>query len=473
MKRGIPIVHQRNTLTKDFLYIFSLLWVLLLHSQVQAQSVTLTQILEKGIENYPFLKAKKAEVNSTQSKLASSKLDYLPSFVIGDQYTFGSGNNVNGAFFPNEGTVFSPSGGIRPENVYQGVFGSIATAMVDWRFFNFGKVKANIKSVQADVNRSQADYANELFQHQVKIADAYLVLLINQKLVQAQEHNLERAKVFKRVTDAGVSSGLRPGIDSSLASAEFAKAQLLLLESKRAERTQQLRLSELSGVIDEQLTIDPLSFYSRLPQGNNADITFLKNPALLLSQAQIDMSMARSQAIRKSFLPSISFTAAGWGRGSGVSNQDNSMSSKFSDGTHFQVYNYLFGLSSRWNISQIFKVRKEFQAEQFQIERFKEVFNTQKLQLDRQSKEATIQLNFSLDQAALTPIQLKAAQTAFNQAEARYQSGLTDLFTLAQSVHALNRAEIDRFIAFGSAWRALLQSAAASGDLSLFLSQIN
>ena len=52
------------------------------------------------------------------------------------------------------------------------------------------------------------------------------------------------------------------------------------------------------------------------------------------------------------------------------------------------------------------------------------------------------------------------------------ESGMTDLFTLAQSVNALNRAEIDRFVTNGNAWRALLLKAAAAGDLDIFLSQL-
>ncbi len=84
-----------------------------------------------------------------------------------------------------------------------------------------------------------------------------------------------------------------------------------------------------------------------------------------------------------------------------------------------------------------------------------------------------MQLELSAEQAKLTPVQLDAAQSAFNQAEARYENGLTDLFTLAQSVTTLNRAEIDRYITNGNVWRALLMKAAAAGDLSLFLNQLN
>ncbi|WP_439581131.1 TolC family protein [Dyadobacter bucti] len=434
--------------------------------------MTLQQILEDGKRNYPFLKAKQAEIHSAENRIKSVKTDYLPALVVQDQYTFSTNNNVTGAFWPNEGSALSPSGGIRPENIYTGTFGSSTSAVVDWRVFNFGKVKANVNSAKAELSRSQADYENEVFQHQVKIADAYLVLLINQKLVEAQRQNLERALVFKSVTDAAVSSGMRPGVDSSLAAAEFAKARLLLLESQRSEKSQRLRLSELAGVLEDSIQVDSMVFYSKLPNTLDGDGSFLKNPSLLFSQSQIDASLARSQAIRKSFLPSVSILAAGWARGSGVSNKDDSFRTDFSSGVGYQVYNYMFGISTRWNLTNIARVRNDYKSEQFQVERFKELYETQKLQVDRQLRESAIQLDLTLAQARLIPVQLEAAQTAFNQAEARYQSGLTDLFTLAQSVNTLNRAEIDRLINNGNVWRALLMKAAASGDLSIFLDQI-
>ncbi|SKB98743.1 TolC family protein [Dyadobacter psychrophilus] len=437
-----------------------------------AQQVNLQEILQEGTQNYPFLKSKQAEIRGAESRVKSVKTDYLPTLVVQDQYTFSTNNSVAGSFWGNEGSVISPSGGIRPENIYTGTFGSFTSALVDWRVFNFGKVKANVKTAKADLIRSQADFENELFQHQVRIVDAYLVLLINQKLVGAQQQNLERALVFKRVTDAAVGSGMRPGVDSSLASAEYAKAKLLVLESQRSTKAQALRLAELTGQLRDSMQVDTMQFYSQLPVGTSSTYSFLKNPALRFSQSQIDASYARSAAVRKSYLPSVSILGSGWARGSGVSNKDDSFHTSFSSGVDYQVFNYLFGVSTRWNLTNILRVRNDYKTEQFQVERFKELYQTQKLQLDRQSREADMQFQLSMEQARLTPVQLNAAQRAFNQAQARYQSGLTDLFTLAQSVNALNRAEVDKFVTNGNVWRALLMQAAAAGDLSIFLNQV-
>ncbi len=87
--------------------------------------------------------------------------------------------------------------------------------------------------------------------------------------------------------------------------------------------------------------------------------------------------------------------------------------------------------------------------------------------------EAEIQLSVSLQQAELAPVQLKAAQQAYEQAKARYESGLIDLPTYQLSLNLLSRADADCYIAYASAWRALLMKAAAAGDLSLFLNQVN
>ncbi|WP_083769126.1 TolC family protein [Dyadobacter fermentans] len=452
---------------------FTVLLVAFMSAQAGAQQLRLHEALEQGKGNFPFLKAKRAEIHSAESRIKSVKTDYLPAFIVQDQYTYATSNSVAGAFLPNEGSALSPSGGIRPENHYTPTFGSFTTAMVDWKVFNFGKVKAQVNAAKADLARSQADYENELFQHQVKIIDAYLLLLINQKLVDAQRQNLERASIFKRVTDAAVSSGMRPGVDSSLAAAEYAKAQLLLLESQRSEKAQRLRFSELTGELRDSVQVDIMGFYSQLPIVPGEATSLLKNPALRFAQAQMDASLARSLAVKRSFLPSISLVGAGWGRGSGISNKDDSFHTDFSSGVKYQVFNYLVGVSTRWNLTGILKVRNDYHAEQFQVERFKSLYQTQQLQLDRQERESEIQFQLSLAQARLTPVQLAAARTAFNQAEARYQSGMTDLFTLAQSVNALNRAEVDKFVTTGNAWRSLLLKAAAAGDLDIFLSQIN
>src|SRR5690606_28118048 len=203
-----------------------------------AQNLNLKQALETGVANYPSIKARQAEVKSAEKKVSSARAAYIPDLNVQHQYTYGTGNNVVGPYYSNNGTTINPSGGDRPENIYDGAFGTLSTALVEWDVFSFGKVRANINAAKAEAKTVEMAYENELFQHQIKIADAYLLLLINQRLKETQRHNLQRAEDFKRAISAATASGLRAGVDSSLANAELARARIQLLEAEKNERSQ-------------------------------------------------------------------------------------------------------------------------------------------------------------------------------------------------------------------------------------------
>src|SRR5580704_10341604 len=188
---------------------------------------TLKSCLEEARLNYPSLKAKQAEVHGQEKKFSASKTEYLPALLAGGQINYATANSLNGAYISNEGLSTSISGGIHDQNNYNPIFGSFGTIEVDWKVFNFGKVTANVDVAKSALSTSQADYENEIFQHQVRVADAYLLALITGKLSIAQENNLKRAQRLQEVIRAGAISGLKAGADSSFAAAEVSKAKLL------------------------------------------------------------------------------------------------------------------------------------------------------------------------------------------------------------------------------------------------------
>ncbi len=437
------------------------------------QVQTLREVLDRSVTQYPLLKAKQSEIQSAQQRESAALTERLPIVTLQHQYNYATNNSITGSVFNNEGTAVAISGGVRPENNYEGVFGSFTTAVAEWRVINFGRVKANIKAANAEVRRSEEDYANERFQHQVRVTDAYLTLLIQQKLVTIQQQNLDRALTFKRIVDSGVRSGMRPGVDSSLATAEASRARILLLESQQQEQVQRLRLSELTGLVQDHLQVDSLSFYSQLPLSPAASDSLLRNhPALRFSRSQIDWAAARSTATSRSLWPTISLVGAGWARGSGVQNDGDVYRTDLSNGIRYQVGNYLFGVAARWNLTNALRLKREYRGEVAQTERFQHLYQEQDNRLQRTQREAETQFRVALEQARQTPVQLRAARQAYNQAQARYKNGLADLPTVLQTFLTLNRAEVDTYVSTSNAWRSLLRIAAAEGDLAVFLNQV-
>jgi outer membrane protein len=86
---------------------------------------------------------------------------------------------------------------------------------------------------------------------------------------------------------------------------------------------------------------------------------------------------------------------------------------------------------------------------------------------------AVANLEGSRSVAANTPVQVKAARAATQQATARYQSGLGTIDQVAEAQRLLTQAEIDDALARLGVWRGLLGVAAAAGDIQPFLAEVS
>lgn len=473
----IPLLSLRKTMIimmGNRLLSFGILLVIVLSlsSEVSAQR-DLATLIEEGVKNYPGIKARQADNESFAKDVGVAKADYIPKVTAQHQYTYATSNSVAGSFYPNA-AVISPSGSIRADNINEATWGSYTSALIEWNVFNFGKVSGNVKAYQKASEASQANYENELLQHKVKIADTYLLTLMYKKLTAIQEVNLQRAQAFSDVVSAGVTSGMRAGVDSSLASAELVKAKLLLLQAVRERKTQMLRMQELTGnASTEETDIDSMRFLSAVPlRLDTLEWNSQSNPLLRYYRLRMEATQAGSIAVKRSFLPSITLVGAAWARGSGISPTDDSYHTDFQYGTKYQVYNYLLGISTRWTISDFVSTRQRYKREYYRTIRDQELFNEQDIRVKRQLHESQMQYEIALEQANTAPIQLKAAQDAYRQASARYESGLSDLPTLMQSLVTLNRAEADLAIAYMNVWRCLLAVAAAKGDFSIFMNAV-
>ncbi len=73
--------------------------------------------------------------------------------------------------------------------------------------------------------------------------------------------------------------------------------------------------------------------------------------------------------------------------------------------------------------------------------------------------------------AANTPVEVSSAQTALEQAKARYQSGLAPIDDVAQAQRLLVQAQIDDALARLGVWRAALEVETARGDIQPFLAE--
>jgi outer membrane protein TolC len=81
----------------------------------------------------------------------------------------------------------------------------------NWEVFTFGRLRSRIAAFQANANKDSADMVQAEFIQSVKVADAYLQLLVAQKLIENAQSNLERAINVQNVVIAKARNGLIAG----------------------------------------------------------------------------------------------------------------------------------------------------------------------------------------------------------------------------------------------------------------------
>ncbi|MBS1952414.1 MAG: TolC family protein [Bacteroidetes bacterium] len=431
-------------------------------------------------ENYPAIKRKRAETEAANYELKAAKNNFLPNFIVQGQVLNSTSNSIRGAFYPNDGTALPVSAGLKVNGTTNdATWNSAATGLINWKFFNFGKLRAAVDVAKAGAVAAEADYQNELFQQQIKVSDAYFLSLMADDMLKSQSANLARVKALRDVTSAYAKSGIKPGVDSSLVNAEYSKATLQLLDAQRIAAEQSVYLKELMGLKnDNKIELDTIVYYTKQPQTLEMANEYANNPRLIYYKSIVDVNQAQIKAIKYSQYPSISFIGSGWARGSGVADKtlpDGGFiyNKSFSGGVGFRAYNWMVGVTTVWNFTSLFQTGNQARAQKHVATMAQERFNEETLHVESELERARLRYKTTLEAARQAPIQLKAAQDAYAQAKARYDAGLNSILELTQTFALLNRAEVDADFARGNVWRALIQYAAATGSLDSFTSNLN
>jgi outer membrane protein TolC len=129
----------------------------------------------------------------------------------------------------------------------------------------------------------------------------------------------------------------------------------------------------------------------------------------------------------------------------------------------------LFGVGLVWNITNPFRVHYQVKSQKFISEQFQNEYNLVSQQLHDQQVLADTRISNALKNYHEVPVEVKAASDAYIQKYTLYKNGLANIVDFTQALYTLNRAEVDKDIAYNNVWQALLYKAAASGDFGLFI----
>jgi adhesin transport system outer membrane protein len=453
---------------KRCLGILLLLLLAITSNAQQSTPVTLKELLNQADKKAPELLTDSAAILIRQSQAAEIRNNWLPNLKLNYQADIGTSNNTTGPYF-GFGIIPSSSGGIHNTNVTTAVGDNLGIAALDWEIYNFGKYGAENKVANSDIKIEQNQLAQSKYQLEAYTIGNYLQLLRLQDFLNIQYRNIQRNQQIRRSIESLAKSGVRAGVDTSIAEAELSKARLNYIELKNQFKQQQLQLSAVTGLpyqsiipdtTVEAALINQPSAYLFAPDTSN-------HPLINFYRSVYQNNLQRESLVKKLYNPKISLEAAAWARGSSVnaSGQYNDVST----GYGFQRGNYLVGLGVSYNLFDLrrrqLKLRTQKASTDYALKKLEE---EQQL-LAVSASQADVEMQTSLERLKEIPNQLKAANDGYRQKLSLYKNGLTDIVELDAALNILYRAETDYMQAKYSYANALFQKAITQNQVNTVL----
>ncbi|MBW7891946.1 MAG: TolC family protein [Chitinophagaceae bacterium] len=415
----------------------------------------------------PKLQFHKEQSAAGQQQIALAENTLMPDLSAGYQAGFATDNNISGMSYP--GLLLPISGPVTTENSYKLYTGTALSLIAKWNPFTFGQRRALVETAKSRFKLSNSQYNEQLFIVQYTAVNTYLELLYLSKAIASLHRNVLRTQINLEQAAVLGRTGLRPGVDSVQFQSTLVQAEMDQLRSEKSYRQQQITLLQQMAVSlnEDHLLLSDSALLKRLPAlpDTSGDIT--KHPLYQFYNAQKGVTAAEQRQVKNSWTPKLDFWGTAYSRGSGINDGANLKSG-------WALSRNNFGLGLQFSFPLLDYRRWSIQKQQYEhlFNGSEELLKQTSIDLNAQLKSATVALQQNLLIAKKSPEKLNAARVAYQSLQANYQAGRIDYTQLVQGQFDLLNAEIEVYGSYVQAWQSLLNLAVASGDLSIFTTQL-
>ncbi len=427
---------------------------------------TLEEAVNFALQNYPAVRTSVERLSAARAGVGLAKTSYLPRADMLWQANRGTRNNIFGLLLPQ--SVISPiSGPVLSSTSNDSVWGSAAGLLVSWEPVDFGRRGAIVSAARAGQNVANSDLSVTRLDVAVAVTNGFFTVVAAQQRVTAAKANADRREVFAKSVHVLVKNDLRPGADASRADAEFARAQVLLIQAEQAEAVSRAALAEVLGIAGSDLKIETGPLLGAPPSSAPPVAPLTSHPFAAAEQARVDQIKTQERILDRSYYPRFDLQSTIYGRGSGA-NTDGTIQTG-ANGLGLDRSNWAAGLTVTFPLFDIFSIRAQKQIEAANERAERARYDQTLDDLTGQLQQAQITLDGARLVAEKTPVELQAAREAEMQARARYDAGLANIVEVADAQGLLVQAETDDALARLVVWNDLASLTAAHGDLQPFL----
>jgi len=419
-------------------FIIGTLLILLTTCRLHAQMMSMEEAINATLAHYPTLDAQQSALEAARTNAQIIKDNRLPNVRLHDQVNMGTANGLSGSYF-SLGLIVPTAGARRPENSSELASGNIALATADWEVYNFGRFKAEDQLARADIAIGESALEREQFRIRQTVISTYLDLLWLRQTLKIEQRNLARVDTVRKVITNLVQNGIRPGLDSSLASVEYSRAKLNYFQMQEQLQRAFIQLATLTGRTVKELRIDT-TFQERalLIKAPEGQLT-ANHPLLRFRSNMVTRQTSEINLIRKAALPRVSVLTSAWARGTSLDIENNF--GPLGQGFGYSRTNFLVGLAATVNLTDFHRAKNRTVQQRWRIKEAASQQAAEQLQLQNMlttadSVTATLQL------ALLElPTTLNSAELAYQQRLSLYNNGIENILGLTDALQLLSTIE--------------------------------
>jgi outer membrane protein TolC len=439
----------------------------------QQPTFTLGQLTDAATHHLPAILQKQALVNSAKANVTDARHTALPALKLSDQVVIGTANGTTGTALPI-GVTVSTSSGIRTDNLSNVASGNIATLYGEYELVNFGLRKARVQNALVNEQLRETDLSKDIYLLKLQVSKLYFSMLRNLYRLGIDQQNISRYKAVYNVIHAITKSGIRAGVDSSLALAELSRAQISYDRKMGEIKQLQQQMAFLTGITDS-IRIDTSEKrydVALSPAAWSTTADTIQNPLIGYFRKQKELYQATDNLIKKSYLPKILLAGGIWGRGTSIDYADNYNYKALSNGLGYQRFNYAAGVALTYNLFDLVHRKDKLAVNNYNIQASNYGLEQQQQALNTALQQAQTAINTAELNLQSLPVQLQAATAAYDQKLAQYRAGIINLVDLTNASFVLYQAQTDYVEVLNDWMQANLDKAAATGNLDLFIQSI-
>lgn len=390
------------------------------------QPLYLSDAVEYAQRNYPAIMKAQAQMEAARQNIKVQKLnEYLPDSLFQFQEVMASHNKLTQIIYGSPVFPANPGPGFNSVTMDPRFF-SGAGFNLDWAPIDFGLHKARIQLAKEQYGQTKAQYGATKLDIQIAAANAFLDVVEAIQQVRAAEENVSSFAQFSAIVGSQVSAQLKAGADAALAEAQLANARNQLLRARLNYKISRTNLANSLGLAGTPVDVVDTGLATVIEKATIQQSTpvFEDVPILQATKATVLTALAQRKVLNKEYAPVLHFLGGVQQRGAGLDTKGRQQTKQL-NGFLPAVPNYQVAMIVNWNFLDWFRLKAEKRVQDQRIVAQREEYNLVLQNLKSEDERSRARVETAIEIAHNMRPQVVAAQLASQQAQARYQVGLS------------------------------------------------